>query len=211
MLSGNVVHGENSYMLRAGQLWHRIPVVEGYGLFLKERYGVDNLTLSGTAVSGSLFFSGFLAVGIESDQLTGEYSYEALDGNSHTHTMNLNQTLLLVQLLIFDSFEFDMGAGVSTLTRSALGYKDETILVSNLGDNTGLTDAKTEGIVVMFQALYRLIGNANGLDFSVRYTQSSHTIAANDLRPAYSETGVPEEQNFEVGGVGYQLSLTLVF
>lgn len=190
-----------------------VPLDDGYGEFLKDRYGVENLTLRGSTFSGSVVFSPKVGIGFERDTLQGEFKYKTLNGESQTNELILTQQIILLHLypFSFKSLEFSIGTGSNKLTRTFYGYKNSEILATNVADNEGAATKNTGSSLTVLQVFYRLFGESIGLDIGARYTNSKHSINVTDKRPGYDDKGNPEGMNFQVGGYACLLALTITF
>jgi hypothetical protein len=180
---------------------------DGYGAFLQERYGASPV-LTGTGFSG--FFRGAdsaFGLGVELSSLESDINYKTLNGEEQTNSLRLQSSILLATYTV-ESWELGAGLGTNELTRTFNGYQDVNIVTDNIGDQEGTVEVTTAGTVTALQLLYRWGLGKLSVDGGLRYTASEHEIPATDARPAYSSLGVPEAQTFNLGGMGFLLSLT---
>jgi len=202
---------QGDMILRGGAVWHRVPLSGGYGGFLSERYGAEELDLTGTALSAVYMVQPRVGVGLEAADLSGGFSYETLNGDTERADFAWEQRLLRLELVWSDAWRVAGGMGNGTLTRTLAGYGDESITADNIAANSGREDVKTTAPVYMGEVLYTLHGSHVGLELGLRMTAGRHTIPADDPRPAYSSKGIPVESEFDLTGFGYVLSLALIF
>jgi hypothetical protein len=201
-------------ILRGGYLMKMLPTSKGYNKFLKERYGAENPQLAGTALSAAFKSRGSSwSIGLEMDDLSGNINYKTLNGDQQQNKMSLKNTLLFLALYprSTPNLEIDLGYGSGKLTREFYGYQSPNIVTSNIGGQLGAQEASTTASNMMFQVLYRLLGNKFRLEAGARYSLSKHTIPNEDLRPGYDEKGIPASMDFDMGGLGLIGTLTIRF
>ena len=214
MLIGSSTQVFAELIFRGGYLVKMLPTSGGYNEFLKTRYGASNPQLSGTALSAAFKSrASNWSIGLEMDDLSGNINYKTLNGDQQQNKMSLKNTLLFLALYprSTPNLEIDLGYGSGKLTRDFYGYQSPNIVTSNIGGQLGPQEASTTASNMMFQVLYRLLGNKFRLEAGARYSLSKHSIANDDLRPGYDEKGIPASMDFDLGGLGLIGTLTIRF
>ena len=199
--------------VRTGYHYQFLSLSSSYNKFLKDRYGLKSLALSGLAYSVHYRSRGkSFALGLEMDNLKGGIKYNTLNSEKQENALQLNQTLLLLsyypsgpRLIV------DFGYGSNTLVRSFYGYQDAKLVTTNIDNSVGQKEISTSGSVMMAQALYHTFGKRIGVDFGARYSLSQHVILWSDARPSYDSKGVPASTYFNVGGLTLLGTLTFNF
>ena len=211
-LSGTAQAG---VFVRTGYHYHYLSLSSGYNKFLKDRYGLKSLALSGLAYSVHYRSRGkSFALGLEEmDNLKGGIKYNTLNSEKQENALQLNQTLLLLSYYPrkFRRLIVDFGYGSNTLVRSFYGYQDANLVTTNIDNSVGQKEISTSGSVMMAQALYRTFGKRIGVDFGARYSFSQHVILWSDARPSYDSKGLPTSTYFNVGGLTLLGTLTFNF
>ena len=200
--------------VRAGYHYQFLSLSSSYNKFLKDRYGLKSLALSGLAYSVHYRSRGkSFALGLEMDNLKGGIKYNTLNSEKQENALQLNQTLLLLSYYPrkFRRLIVDFGYGSNTLVRNFYGYQDADLVVANIDNSVGQKEISTSGSVMMAQALYRTSGKRIGMDFGARYSFSQHVILWSDARPSYDSKGVPTSTYFNVGGLTLLGTLTFNF
>ena len=197
--------------LRGGYHSQMLGLSSGYNKFLKDRYGVKSLALTGLGYSVHYQPRGkSFALGLEMDNFKGGVKYKTLNSEKQENTLVLDQTLLLLSYYL-RSFIIDFGYGSNKLTRNFYGYQDADIVTTNVANSVGQKEVSAKGTVMMAQLLYRTFGKKIALDFGGRYSISKHTIESSDARPAYNSVGVPTATDFDLGGLTLLGILTFTF
>ena len=197
--------------LRSGYHYQMLGLSSGYNKFLKDRYGVKSLALTGLGYNVHYQPRGkSFALGLELDNFKGGVKYKTLNSEKQENTLVLDQTLLLLSYYL-RSFIIDFGYGSNKLTRNFYGYQDAGIVTTNVANSVGQTAATTNAYVMMAQLLYRTFGKKVGVDFGARYSISQHLILWSDARPGYDSKGIPTTMYFDVGGLTLLGTLTFTF
>jgi len=171
---------------------------DGYGAYLKERFALESLNLSGGYVAGSMRL-GSARLLLESSSLSATPTYTNLNGEERSFVMKLDRKL--VGLVFGDSdLEWAVGYGQDSLTRDIEGYKDTYVTTDNLEDNYLNAESTNSGSHYMVQGTYRLFGDSFTGEAGLRYDQGSILIPEDDPRPGLSEKGVPEDQFLDLSG-----------
>lgn len=199
--------------VRTGYHYQFLSLSSSYNKFLKDRYGLKSLALSGLAYSVHYRSRGkSFALGLEMDNLKGGIKYNTLNSEKQENALQLNQTLLLLsyypsgpRLIV------DFGYGSNTLVRSFYGYQDAKLVTTNIDNSVGQKEISTSGSVMMAQVLYHTFGKRIGVDFGARYSLSQHVILWSDARPSYDSKGLPTSTYFNVGGLTLLGTLTFNF
>ena len=210
-LSGTAQAG---VFVRTGYHYQFLSLSSGYNKFLKDRYGLKSLALSGLAYSVHYRSRGkSFALGLEMDNLKGGIKYNTLNSEKQENALQLNQTLLLLSYYPrkFRRLIVDFGYGSNTLVRSFYGYQDAKLVTTNIDNSVGQKEISTSGSVMMAQVLYRTFGKRIGVDFGARYSSSEHVILWSDARPSYDSKGLPTSTYFNVGGLTLLGTLTFNF
>jgi hypothetical protein len=202
---------QGEVIFSAGYLTHNINLssASGYGDFLNRRFKVDALVLTGRRIGVAYMASERASVGVELDSLTGGFDYENLNGTDESATFTLNQTIFTFRYLATDNISLAAGLGVNSLERQMEGYKDESILTTNLSDNGGSAKDTSDGNLVLLEAAYGARGKRLGWQAGLRYTGSVHTISSSDDRPGLDELGRPVDMDFVLSGFGIHLTVNL--
>ena len=200
--------------VRTGYHYQFLSLSSSYNKFLKDRYGLKSLALSGLAYSVYYRSRGrSFALGLEMDNLKGGIKYNTLNSEKQENALQLNQTLLLLSYYPkkFLRLIVDFGYGSNTLVRNFYGYQDANLVATNIANSVGQKEMSTSSTVMMAQLLYRTFGKKIALDFGGRYSISKHTIESSDSRPAYNSVGVPTSTDFDLGGLTLLGTLTFTF
>jgi len=107
--------------VRTGYHYQFLSLSSSYNKFLKDRYGLKNLALSGLAYSVHYRSRGkSFASGLEMDNLKGGIKYNTLNSEKQENALQLNQTLLLLSYYPrkFLRLIVDFGYGSNTLVRN---------------------------------------------------------------------------------------------
>lgn len=204
---------QNNYALKLGALQHTLSLTESYGSFLKSRYGVESIEASGSAFSWEMSLKGW-HIGAEMDSLSGNFKYKDLNGNSKENKLKLTNNIFFLSLFLGSSWKLDGGVGVSLLSREFYGYKNSSIVASNITENQGVATSDTSSLIMMGQIVYQfsdLRQDFWGFLVGGRYSTGKHTIASTDERPALDSQGVPTNSTFETGGISYFLQFGIAF
>ena len=210
----NVLTLRAEIILRGGYLHQNISTSEGYNSFIKYRYGAKNPQISGQTISGS--YKGennFWGLGIETNNLTGDINYKTLNGNNQTNTIKLNNEIYFFSLFLgpFNNIEIDLGLGNSKLTREFYGCRDNNILTTNIDSQQGTKTIESIAKIKIYQIIYSFFISSFSIDLGGRYSKNSHSINSSDQRPAYDSKGVPTETNFDLGGIGFIVTISYYF
>ena len=199
--------------VRTGYHYQFLSLSSSYNKFLKDRYGLKSLALSGLAYSVHYRSRGkSFALGLEMDNLKGGIKYNTLNSEKQENALQLNQTLLLLSYYPSGPrLTMDFGYGSNTLVRSFYGYQDAKLVTTNIDNSVGQKEISTSGSVMMAQVLYHTFGKRIGVDFGARYSFSQHVILWSDARPSYDSKGVPASTYFNVGGLTLLGTLTFNF
>ncbi|PCI22985.1 MAG: hypothetical protein COB67_13125 [SAR324 cluster bacterium] len=194
----------------------QLPLSLAYGKFLKERYGVKDLTLSGSNFAVSFKFQDIkgLWIGVERGQLQGKVKYKDLNGTSRKHDLELEQTILTFSYLLDKSWQLGGGIGNNKLSRKFYGYGDHSITVNNIAANSGIAESTSKGTLTYGQLTYHLLDlnqDRFQLSGSYRYTSSVHQIRASDQRPALNTQGEPVSTQFDLGGHAWLIHFGINF
>ncbi len=195
-----------------GYMLHNLSLDDGYGEFLKERYGVEQLTLQGYFLEGVFMIGPILGIGLELTQLQTEFEYNTLNDGSETGELELNQTIFKLYAFLWErDLVAVFGLGTSNVERDLAGFGDVNIVTTNLDDNTGKKKVSTDSTVLMTELRYRVFGDFVRAEVGLRWSSSSHDIDEGDARPAYNDRLTPTSTDFQVGGLGYFVSLGVEF
>jgi len=200
-----------SLTVKGSYLLQRVAFNYGYGAFLKERFGAQAVDLSGVALSATRWSDARIGYGLELDALRGGFDYRTLNGDARRAEFALRQVLARVAIAPPGPWEYGLGVGLGSLTRSLEGFHSADINASNLGSNTGVARARTLGLAFLGEVLYRFHGPRFGVEAGLRYSVAPHYIPASDERPALDDAQRPVASVFNVGGLAYVLTLAVLF
>lgn len=202
---------QGDVIFSAGYLTHSIDLAggSGYGAYLNRRFNVDTLALTGRRLGVAYMTSERASVGVELSTLTGGFDYETLNGEDETASFTLSQTIFTFRYLPTDNISLAAGLGVNSLERQLAGYKDESIVTTNVAENGGRAKDTSDGSLVLLEAAYGARGELLGWQAGLRYTGSVHTISSGDNRPGLDELGRPVDMDFVLSGLGVHLTVNL--
>ncbi len=204
------------YHIRYGLSWHRIVLSDGYGEFLKDRYGAEHVDMVGNYLGFVFKLNPKIGIGARSTSSTGAINYKTLNDESEEFNMIYTSLIATASWYMSPAIEILGGFGFDNLKRKAYGYADARIVTGNLEDNSGKKEVETSGTVFEGQFIYRAFGDRGasttfGLELAATYTYAAHVIDSSDKRPAYDSRGQPIASTFDLSGLGYTVNFSVDF
>ena len=195
----------------------RVPTSKGYGAFLKERYGLQNLDMHGSRLALGYRFRPRWQLELSTESVANEFRYRDLNQNPGSGRVALAQQFLLVRYQTTGPLWLGFGLGGNTLTRELDNtYRDESITTVNVNENTGKRRVEKFAQGWLGEARLRWTFTSGGrltagLATGLRYLSSDHSILSRDPRPFLNESGSPESSVFDLSGWSYDLGLSVGF
>ena len=208
---GTAFAKKKEVVVSGGYLLHRITFDDGYGAFLKRRYNVDHLDLRGPRILVSYMLFDRISLGLELDKLAGEFEYDSLNSTTHTANFELTQTILKLHYQLNLSWNLELGLGNNTLSRTMYGYQGYYISESSFANSEASATDESKGSVSLLGIIYEGRSQNFGWELGARYTQSKHDLPADSKRPGLDSKGTPEDQEFNLSGLGYHAALVIYF